>query len=51
MFHDTIESHSRDLFSLVKSESTYGDLLVPIILGKLPKDTRQNLARDTATPE
>ena len=51
MFHDTIESHSRGLSSLGKSEDTYGDLLVPIILGKLPKDTRQNLARDTDTPE
>ena len=51
MFHDTIESHSRGLSSLGKSEDTYGDLLVPIILGKLPKNTRQNLARVTTTPE
>ena len=47
-FHDTIESHSR---SLGKPEETYGDLLVPIILGKLPSDTRQNLARESTTPE
>ena len=50
-FHDTINSHSRGLSSLGKSEDTYGDLLVPIILNKLPKETRQNLARDTATAE
>ncbi|XP_065884078.1 uncharacterized protein [Dysidea avara] len=50
-FHDVINSHSRGLSSLGKSEDTYGDLLVPIILNKLPKETRQNLARDTTTPE
>ena len=50
-FHDTIESHSRGLSSLGKSEETYGDLFVPIILGKLPKEIRQNLARETATSE
>ena len=51
VFHDTIESHSRGLSSLGKSEETYGDLLIPIILSKLPRDIRQNLARETATPE
>ncbi|XP_065885751.1 serine-rich adhesin for platelets-like [Dysidea avara] len=50
-FHDVINSHSRGLSPLGKSEDTYGDLLVPIILNKLPKETRQNLARDTTTPE
>ena len=49
VFHNTIESHSRGLSSLGKSEDTYGDLFVPIILGKLPKEIRQNLARETAT--
>ena len=50
-FHNTIESHSRGLFSLGKLEETYGDLLVPIILSELPSDTRQNLARESTTPE
>ena len=50
-FHDAINSHFWGLSSLGKSEDTYGDLLVPIILNKLPKETRQNLARDTATAE
>lgn len=36
-FYDTIESHSCGLSSLGKPEQSYGDLLVPIILGKLPK--------------
>ena len=34
-----------------KSEGTYGDLLVPIILAKLPRDIRQNLARENISPE
>ncbi|XP_065896204.1 uncharacterized protein [Dysidea avara] len=50
-FHDTIESHSRGLSSLGKSEQSYGDLLVPIILGKLPKDIKQNLARNSTSTE
>ena len=50
-FHDTIESHSRGLSSLGKSEQTYGDLLVSIILGKLPKDIKQNLARNSTRAE
>jgi len=51
MLHDTIISHSHGLSSLRKTEDTYGDLLVPIILRKLPTETKQNLARDTATQE
>ena len=50
-FHDTFESHSHGLSSLGKSEQTYGDLLVPIILGKLPKDIKQNLARNSTRAE
>lgn len=45
-FHDIIESHSHGLSSL-----KINDLLVPIILSKLPKDIKQNLARDSTTPE
>ena len=37
-FHDTIESHTCGLSSLGKPEESYGDLLVPIIPGKVPKD-------------
>ena len=47
MFHNTIESHSCGLSSLGKPEETYGDFLVPIMLGKLPKDIKQNLARNS----
>ena len=48
-FHDSIESHSRGLSSLGKPEEAYGDQLVPIILGKMPSDIRQNLARESTT--
>ena len=45
-FHDTIESHIRSLSSLGKDIESYGALLVPIILSKLPTDTKKNLARN-----
>ena len=45
-FHDTIENHMRGLSALGKSEETYGDLLIPIILGKLPAELQRNLARE-----
>ena len=45
-FYDTVESHIRGLSSLGKSEHSYGDLLVPIIMGKLPTDLQRNLARE-----
>ena len=51
IFHDSIENHTRELPSLGKSESTYGDLLVPIILAKLPQDIRQSLARENTSTE
>ena len=44
--HDTIENHMRGLSALGKSEETYGDLLIPIILGKLPAELQRNLARE-----
>ena len=51
MFHDSIENHAQGLSSLGKSESTYGDLLVPIILAQLPRVIRQNLTRENTSPE
>ena len=35
-FCDATESHIRSLSALGKTEDTYGSLLVPLILGKLP---------------
>ena len=46
MFYDSVESHIRGLSSLGKSEQSYGDLLVPIIMSKLTTEVRRNLARE-----
>lgn len=48
LFHDSVEAHIRGLSSLGVSKESYGALLVPIILGKLPIPTRKNLAREHA---
>jgi hypothetical protein len=50
LFYDTMETHIRGLESLGKSHNNYGDLLVPIVLGKLPNQVRTNLARDHDNP-
>ena len=39
LFYDTIEGHIRGLAVLGKPEESYGALLIPIVLGKLPIDT------------
>ena len=44
-FHDTIKGHIRCLQSLGKSPDSLETLLVPIILGKLPEETKKNMAR------
>lgn len=36
----------RGLASLGKAQETYGDLLIPIIISKLPNEIRRNIARD-----
>ena len=46
MFYDSIESHTLGLLLLGKSEKSYGDLLVPIIMSKLATEVMQNLVRD-----
>ena len=51
LFHDSVESHIRGLTALGKSEDSYGALLIPIILGKLPAETRSNLARSHTSLE
>ncbi len=47
--YDTLETHIRGLPSLRKAQQSYGDLLIPLILGKLPNEIRKNLARDHET--
>ena len=45
-FYDKMESYVRGLEALGQSQETYGKLLVPIILNKLPGEVRRNLARE-----
>ena len=51
LFYDTMENHVRGLELLGRSHESYRDLLVPIILGKLPHELRKNLAREHDNPE
>ena len=51
LFYDTIATHTRALGSLGKSKEVYGDLLVSVILKKLPLEVRRNLAREQASAE
>ena len=51
LFYDTMENHVRGLESLGRSHESYGDLLVPLTLGKLPHELRKNLAREHDNPE
>ena len=44
-FFDDMETNIRALEALGKFQDTFGDLLVPVTLRKLPDETKQNLAR------
>ena len=46
-----MEGHIRSLTSLGKSIDSYGDLLVSVILEKLPSETRKHLARERTDSE
>ena len=50
-FYDAIERRIRSLSTLGKSVDSYRDLLVPIILNKLPQKTRKNMVRDNDSNE
>ena len=50
-FLDTLESHIRELDALGKKTDSYGDLLVCIVLDKLPADTLKNLPREHRVDE
>jgi len=44
-FHDSVDSHIKELTALDEHKESYGSLLVHIIWGRLPPETRKNLAR------
>jgi len=46
LFYETIEAHIRGLAVLCKTEESYEEMLVTIILGRLPNDARKNLAHE-----
>ncbi|KZS02076.1 Uncharacterized protein APZ42_001028, partial [Daphnia magna] len=50
-FVDNLESHIRGLDALRKKTESYGDLLVCILLDKLPAELRRNLARQSDAAE
>ena len=45
-FYDSIEGHIRSLLSLGTTTESYGAMLIPVTLGKLPAEVRRNLARE-----
>ncbi|VDI67811.1 Hypothetical predicted protein [Mytilus galloprovincialis] len=45
-FSDTIESNIRELEGMGRYQESYGSLLLPLILNKLPCFVRQNITRD-----
>ena len=45
-FYDKTESYIRGLESLNQTESSYGALLVPVILKQVPDEIRKNIARE-----
>ena len=45
-FHDNLESYIRGLAGLGRTDDTYGELLIPIILEKLPRKIRKEIARE-----
>lgn len=47
--YDTIESHIRSLKSLVMDSTSYGALLCPVLLNKLPPDIRLIINRKVAS--
>ena len=51
LFHDTVESHICCLQSLGKSPEALETLLAPMILVKLPEETKKNMARDHPSNE
>ncbi|XP_064632755.1 uncharacterized protein LOC135491048 [Lineus longissimus] len=50
-FVDKIETYVRGLQSLNKTEDSYGDLLVPMLLDKIPPNTRKQLTRSNETAD
>ena len=48
-FYDSMENHIRGLEALGKKQDTYGDLLIPIVLAKIPTSIKHNIIRENGT--
>jgi len=46
LFYDRLETNIWGLEALGEAQDSYGNLLIPIILERLPSETRKNLARE-----
>ncbi|XP_033745622.1 uncharacterized protein LOC117331136 [Pecten maximus] len=46
LFYDIMESHIRGLDSMGHYQNSYGSLLIPILINKLPRFVRQNMTRE-----
>ena len=46
LFYDAMESNIRGLDAMGHYQNSYGSLLIPIILNKLPRFVRQNMTRE-----
>lgn len=51
LFYDKLETYIRGLKALGKEEHTYGDLLVPLILDRIPRKLRHTITRDHGAKE
>ena len=49
-FHDAIENHVHGLSALGQSTTSYGALLVPMVLGRLPADVRKKPGQRAQQP-
>ena len=49
-FYDSIEGHIRSLITLGTTPESYGAMLIPAMLGKLPAEVWRNLAREQQRP-
>ncbi|XP_053378498.1 uncharacterized protein LOC123533118 [Mercenaria mercenaria] len=45
-YYDQLESYIRGLESIGQFQETYGSLLIPVIISKLPAEVRKNLTRE-----
>ena len=48
-FYDSMENYIRGLEASGKKQDTYGDLLIPIVMAKIPTSIKHNIIRENGT--